>query len=194
MFFLSVFALAAGFLLNEESIIARICQRRAIANLGWFVLHEESSLWIFLCAGLCSFVKGMLGAAVIADKLTPESGFICGALFVAGNILAAKHCQGLAFTPALSALGLTLMTALPVFHAASTAFVVTTLVTRRLSCGSKAGHAAFCLACLIYEGRVSFLIWTLTALVAAIICGAESPFFPHVIRYSARILRWRVTI
>ena len=194
MLFLSVFAFAAGYLLNEESSITRICEKRALLPLGWFVLKEKSSLWIFSLAGVTAFLKGYAGTLCLLMNLRTDYEFIFGGIYIFGNIIAAKRAQGLLFTPTLAALGIVFALNEPVFQVTLTALVITYLVTRKIWRCFSIARVFFCFSFLIYASPAEFIFWSAFVLVACIIFNEESPFRAGLIKYSGRILRWRVTL
>jgi len=193
MFFLSVFAFVTGYLLNEESSIARICEKRAMLPLGWFVLNEKNSLWIFSLAGVTSFLKGYAWALCLLMNLRSDYAFVFGIIYSAGNITAAKRAQGLSFTPDIAVLGIFYALNQPVFQVTITALAVTALLTCKLRPSIYAARIVFSFALLKYASLSEFLCWIVLILIACIICKKESPFRAGLIRYSGRILRWRVT-
>ena len=193
MFFLSVFAFVTGYLLNEESSIARICEKRAMLPLGWFVLNEKSSLWIFSLAGVIAFLKGYAWALCLLMNIRTDYAFVFGVFYSAGNIAAAKRAHGLIFTPVLVVLGIFFAVNQPVFQLTITALAVAALFTRKLRFSISAARVVFSFALLIYASLSEFLCWTILVLAACIISNEESPFRTGLIKYFGRILRWRVT-
>ncbi len=193
MFFLSMLAFAAGYLLNEESSLTRICKKRALLPIGWFVLKEPSSLWILSLSGVLAFLKGYAWAILLLNLKT-DYGFILGGVYLAGNITAAKQAKGLLFTPVLGALGFALAMHEPVFQATFTSCVVGWLVKRDISQVLVLSRVVFCVSFIIFAGFSEFLFWTVFVIIACLICNEESPFHTRLIKYFDRIMRWRVTI
>lgn len=192
MFFLCLFGLAVGYLLNEEASLRRICRAVSYKHEGWLVLHGEYGLMLLISACFFSVLKGyFLGLFLMSFQ---EQAFWGTALlFILGNVLSVKQADGLGYSGWLALTGLLFAREIAIFQAAFTVFAVSCLLTRNFSRSMILWRAAAFLFVLLFCPLMEALFWT--ALISlSIFCGRQSPNPSRVIEYCGRIFRWRVTL
>jgi len=175
-------SLAAGYLLNEEQALQRICYNLSYPHEGWLLWHNPQALWILAGSFLLSFVKAVAWGELVLQtgSLWAEPALL---LYCCGNIAAVKQNGGLYYTPWLTMLGLGLAHDPLLFQVPFTAFCVIGLLSRRIAWGISAAIGAGALAaCLLGSaGEIAFsfsglaLIWYFS--------GRQSPFSARLIRY-----------
>jgi len=192
MLFIALFSLMAGFLLNEEACLNRICRSLAYAHEGWLVIRSELGILIVTAACLAAFLKG-LGWVLFLAPYYEEAWLLPAGLFFAGNVLAVKRMRGLFYTPWLTLMGIMCAGEIRVFQGVFTVVVVYALVTKDAWAGLKLWQPAFCFFVLLFFSFPQGLYWIVLVLTACIISGRQSPFNDMIIKYFGKILGWRVT-
>ncbi|MCR4442734.1 MAG: hypothetical protein QHH10_10430 [Peptococcaceae bacterium] len=188
--FLAALSLAAGFLLNEEASLDRLCRRMVYPHPGWMVFKDNLGLLVFILAWVFAFLKGYAWGLFL--KNGNREFLAASGLYVIGNVLAVRKAKGLFFTPWLAVLGLMAAQKVQVFQGSLTVLAVSWLASRDLEKGLKLWQASFLFFLLFFSSWAEGLWWAGIFAAAALISGRQSPFLKSAIKYFEKNMRWRV--
>lgn len=181
MIFLSLFSILAGYFLNEEASLSRICCNLNYDHEGWLLLCIPKSIWIFGVGFFISIIKGYCWGIMLISLCSNYSFFAAG-LYVIGNIIAVYRYQGLFYTPWLALGGITLAYSPGIVQGMMTVIVVCFILTRRFKQSFFAGILAYSLLVLVnltfYEGAY----WNFIVGIAWFISHKQSPFKINLIK------------
>lgn len=182
MFFLMLMSLTAGFLLNEEASLRRLCQKLSYAHEGWLVLREGVSIFLLAAACIAALVKGV-GWSLLIKNLLMDGWFLPASLYVLGNMLAVIRTGGLGYTPWLALIGILGAVYYPVAQGILTVIAVAFLLTRHFLTAWKWGRVSLFLLVFIYVPGGE-KVWWGALLLATWIFSAKQALIPaRIIEY-----------
>lgn len=179
MLFCSIGSLLAGYLLNEEASLKRICQNLSHPHLGWCLLKYDLAFFIMVLYIIMAFLKSWIFAVLLRDNLNVFWGFPAS-LYCIGNTLAAARGKGLFYTPWIVLMGIVLARNPVVFQGALTAFSVGLIITKNISLSVDIWLLGIAVFILLFTGFPESICWLSTIALTYIISGRHSPIRDHV--------------
>lgn len=186
-------SLAAGFFLNEEASLKRLCKSLSYQHEGWLVLYTRLGVALFTAAVFVSFLKGHVFALLFWSDMTLQS-LLPVYMYLLGNILAVRHVGGIFYTPWLALAGLVLSRSSMVIQFSLAIAVALVMLTRNLSLSLFAARVALCLALFFLLDWAECFYCLFLIITACVFSLRQSPTTRFLIRYVGKIFRWRVTI
>lgn len=132
MLFCIIVSFLAGYILNEEASLQRICTNLSHPHLGWCLLRDQLVLWVIVLYFIIAFLKSWMLAVLLRDNLGLFWGLPAG-IYVIGNILAAARGKSFFYTPWIVLMGILLARNVVVFQGSLTAFSAILVLTRNIS-------------------------------------------------------------
>lgn len=145
MLLILLLSFGAGFLLNEEQALRRICKNMSYPHEGWLVMQTNQALGGFVGSFILSFSKAFLWAKFVSAT-TPNFAHLAIALYICGNMIAVKQINGLYYTPWLTLLGIGVVLNTLFFQLPCTAFCVVWLLSRNFTASVEAAILSGALA------------------------------------------------
>jgi len=96
MFFSALLSFSAGYFLNEEKSLARLCKNLGYTHEGWFVLHDQRGFFIYFIFIFLSFFKGWFWSTVCQSSF--NFWFLPVGMYLCGNFAAIDYQRRFHFT------------------------------------------------------------------------------------------------
>ncbi len=149
MFFVCLLSFCAGYFLNEEKSLERLCKNLGYAHEGWLVLHHQRGYFFYIFFVLLSFIKSWSWGIVLKSTVL----FWCfpAVAYIFGNIMAIFNLKRVcfSFTLWLSVAGMLLVFDKVLFQMPLTGVFICYLVTRKKSLSLKIWKISLSIATLI---------------------------------------------
>lgn len=129
MLLVLLLSFGAGFLLNEEQVLRRICRNMSYPHEGWLVMQSSPAFWAFSGSCLISFVKAIVWGELVLTT-APNYAYLAMLIYICSNIYAVKQVNGFYYTPWLTLLGLGVVLNSLLFQVPCTAICVVWLLSR----------------------------------------------------------------
>lgn len=96
MFFVSLLSFSAGYFLNEEKSLTRLCKNLGYAHEGWFILHEQKGFFIYFVLMFWSFLKSWFWSVVLQSSFS--FWYFPIGMYLGGNFVARSAERKFHFT------------------------------------------------------------------------------------------------
>lgn len=182
MFFICLLSYGAGYYLNEEKSLSRLCRNLNYAHEGWLVLHHEKGYYLYIFFYLLSFIKSWGWGAILKNTVF-FWGFPAGA-YLLGNITAIAELKrtSFSFTFWCSWVGILLAVDKVLFQIPLTAAMVCYLVTREKILTLKVWKMTLCVVVLIFLFSQHRIYGLVMLVVAYMFWRKQSPLRTKLIQ------------
>lgn len=174
-------ALLAGYILNEESSLNRICKNLSHPHLGWCLIKYELTIWAMVGFFILSFLKSWGFAIMLRESLHSYWG-LPATMYLFGNIFAVMRSRGLFYTPWIVLMGLMLARDVIIFQASLTALCTALAITKDISVSVDIWLVTMVIFILFFISFPESICWLSTITLTYIFSGRHSPFLAAVIK------------
>lgn len=181
MLFSCLISLAAGYCLNEEKSLRRICQNLSYSHEGWLLLKNPQALWVLAGTFIIALIKGY-GWGIILRSGLGEIWYPAGCVYVLANVWAAGENRGVFYTPWLALIGMSLAANPAIVQWSLTTGAAFLLFTRRADLSMQLFRLTFWLTLVFLTGLPESILWTAAIGAAWFFSDRLTPFAAGLIK------------